>query len=317
MRIDGITYVSHKTHKLRTFFIVIALLALLATIIVLSLSVYVAWNILHPEKEAIKPFSSNIVPDYSNISIPVGDKGITLSGWYFKKLESDRTVILAHDYGKNRLQFEESTMNIVKGFLNKGYNVLTFDFRNSGKSDGSLTSMGALEVDDLTAVISYTTRLHNSRHIVLMGFGTGATASILAGAKSENVDALILDSPYTDFDDYVNYRAEKWNLPLKLFRYTVPKAVKVLGNINTDDVNPIGAIIDLSPRPVLFIHGKDDSSIPANNSRELYALYSKTNSNNTELWEVEGAGHLESYNKNPETYMSRIFEFLDMVYSQN
>ncbi|HHW01028.1 MAG TPA: alpha/beta hydrolase [Clostridiaceae bacterium] len=315
MRIDGITYVSHKTHKLRTFFIVIALLILLAFITVIALSAYVAWNILHPEKAAIKPFSSNIVPDYSNISIPVGDKGITLSGWFFKKLESDKTVILAHDYGKNRLQFEEDTMNIVKGFLNKGYNVLTFDFRNSGKSGGSLTSMGVLEKDDLTAVINYTTRVHNSKHIVLMGFCTGANASILAGAKAKNVDAVILDSPYTDFDDYVNYRAKKWNLPLKLFRYTIPKAVKVLGNINTDDINPIGEITDLSPRPVLFIHGKDDSSVPVSNSRELYALYSKTSSNNTELWEVEGAGHLESYNKNPETYISRVLKFLDTVYS--
>jgi len=315
MRIDGITYVSHKTHKLRTFLITIALLALVATIIVLALSAYVAWNILHPEKEDIKPFSSNIVPDYTNISIPVGDKGVTLSGWFFKKLDSNKTVILAHDYGKNRLQFEEGTMNIVKGFLNKGYNVLTFDFRNSGKSGGSLTSMGALEKDDLIAVINYTSKVHNSRHIVLMGFCTGATASILAAAKAENVDAVILDSPYTDFDEYVNFRAKKWNLPLKLFRYTIPQAVKLLGHIDTDNINPIGAITDLSPRPVLFIHGKDDSSVPVSNSRELYALYSKTSSNNTELWEVEGAGHLESYNKNPETYMSHVFKFLDTVYS--
>jgi len=315
MRISGITYVSRKTHKLRTFFIVIVLLALLASIIISAISAYIAWNILHPEKEAIKPFSSNIVPDYSNISISVGNNDITLSGWFFKKLDSDRTVILAHDYGKNRLQFEESTMNIVKGFLNNGYNVLTFDFRNSGKSGGSLTSMGVLEKDDLIAVINYTTKYHNSKHIVLMGFCTGATASILAGSKAENVDAIILDSPFADFDDYINYRAEKWHLPLKLFRYTIPKAVKILGNINTDEVSPMGAIINLSPRPVLFIHGKDDSSIPASNSMELYALYSKTNSNNTELWEVEGAGHLGSYNKNPETYMSRVLKFLDKVYS--
>ncbi|NMA65584.1 MAG: alpha/beta hydrolase, partial [Clostridiaceae bacterium] len=238
-------------------------------------------------------------------------------GWFFKKTDSDRTIILAHDYGKNRLQFEEDTINIVKDFLSKGYNVLTFDFRNSGKSGGSLTSMGVLEKDDLTAVINYTTRFHNSRHIVLMGFCTGATASILAGAKAENVDALILDSPFVNFNDYVNCRAQKWNLHIELFRYTIPQAVKILGNINPDDVSPIGAINDLSPRPVLFIHGEDDSSIPVSSSRELYSLYLKENTDNTLLWEVEGAGHLESYNKDPETYMSRVFKFLDTVYSQN
>ncbi len=320
MRIGGITYVSRKTHRLRTFFIVIIILIVVAFLIVSALSAYIAWNVLHPEKKDIKPFSSNIAPEYTNISIPVEGKDITLSGWFFKKLDSDRTVILAHDYGNNRLQFEEDTINIVKKLLNKGFNVLAFDFRNSGKSGGSLTSMGALEKDDLTAVINYTTRTHNSRHIVLMGFGMGATASILAGAKAENVDALILDTPYVDIDDYVNYRAQKWNLPSEIseiFRYTIPQAVKILGKINSDDVNPIRALSDLAPRPVLFIHGENDASIPASNSRELYAIYLKENSDKTELWEVEGAGHLESYTKNPEVYMSHVLNFLDKVYSQD
>lgn len=314
MRVGGITHVSYKKHKSKMVLKIVIFLVLIAFIITAALSSYIAWNILHPEKESIKPFSSNIVPDYTNISIPGKDKSILLSGWFFKKKDSSRTVILAHDYGKNRLQFEESTIHMVKEFLNKGYNVLAFDFRNSGKSGGSATTIGALEKDDLLAVINYTTKFHGSKNIVLMGFSTGATACILAASRAENVDAIIADSPFTELDDYVNYRAQKWDLPSAPFTFTIPLAVKLLGNIENDDVNPRKIIKELTPRPILLIHGKDDASISVSSSRELFAIYSKASDGNAELWEVENAGHLEGYKKDQDAYMSHVFKFLDKVY---
>lgn len=58
--------------------------------------------------------------------------------------------------------------------------------------------------------------------------------------------------------------------------------------------------------PVLFIHGSEDELIPAEMSREMYeaAVGEK------ELLIMEGAGHAQSQDKDPELYYETIFFFV-------
>ena len=57
--------------------------------------------------------------------------------------------------------------------------------------------------------------------------------------------------------------------------------------------------------PVLLIHGTADTNTPIRHSRQLHAQNPAT----TQLWEVAGAEHVESFGRAPEDYARRVTEF--------
>lgn len=313
MRISGVTFASRKTHKLRNAMITAVILLLLSALIIVIISVYNAWELLHPEKKNLEAFSSNTVPEYRDISFRGTDKSVLLKGWFFQTKNSGRTVILAHSYGKNRLEYGSRSIEMIKDFLDKGYNVFTFDFRNSGNSSGSFTSLGYCEKYDIKAAIDYV-KQQGSNHIVLLGFSTGASASILAAAGEESVEAVIADSPYANLKDYLESNLNKWvNLPHILFNKTVLISMEIISGIDTANSSPADSLKSLPPCRLLLIHGKGDSIIPVENSRKLYSEYSDIAAGMSEIWETDDAGNASSYLKYPEEYMERVFGFLDEI----
>jgi dipeptidyl aminopeptidase/acylaminoacyl peptidase len=314
MRISGVTYAVRKTHKARNIILTVIILLLLAMIAVVTISGYQSWTLLHPEKKAIDIFSANIVPEYRNISFKGSDNSITLKGWLFQTRSSDRAVILVHSYGSNRLQFGIKTVDMIKAFLNKGYTVFTFDLRNSGESGGKDTTFGYNEKDDIQAAITYVTS-QGAKHITLMGFSTGASASILAATESKSVDAVIADSPYADLNSYLSHSLNRWtHLPAFPFNETVSFVMQATGGIEPEGASPVNVLTAENPPHMLLIHGLKDKLIPVENSIELYQKYSALNSSGSEFWRTEDDGNATSYEKYPEEYMSKVFDFLDIVY---
>lgn len=315
MRISGVTYSSRKTHKARNAILTVIIILLLVILTVVIISAYNGWELLHPAKKDIEIFSSNIVPEYRDISFRGIDKSILLKGWFFQVKNSDKTVILAHSYGKNRLEFGEKSVNMIKSFLDKGYSVFTFDFRNSGQSDGKYTSFGYYERDDLSAAIDYI-RKQESKHIILMGFSTGAAASILA-AEKVTVEAVIADSPYANLENYLKSDLNKWvGLPAFPFNRTILYAMETMSGMDTGNADIETSLENLSPCRLLLIHGKGDGIIPVENSRRLYSRYNEIAPGKSDIWETDDTGNATSYLKNPEEYMNKVFEFLEKTYSK-
>lgn len=316
MRISGITYVQRESHKTRNIFIVIIALLLLIALSISVVSAITGWKLTHPEKIDIPSFTSNIAPDYRNVSFLDINKKVQLKGWLFEVKGSDKTIILAHGYSKNRLQFEEKTLDMIKSFLDKNYNILAFDFRNAGKSGGNITSIGFYEKDDLLGAIKFV-KSQGSKHIVLMGFSAGAATSILAAAESTDVDAVIADSPFSDLREYLNKNLSVWSgFPSFPFNRTITFSVELLTGVNPAKVSPRNVISKISPRPVFFIHSKDDKKISISNSIEMYNIYSNVAGKNAEFWQTEGVDHVGSYRKYPQEYMDKVFEFLQKVYTK-
>ena len=49
---------------------------------------------------------------------------------------------------------------------------------------------------------------------MLLGFSMGASTAILAAAESQDVDAVIADSPFSDLTSYLDENLSVWsNLP--------------------------------------------------------------------------------------------------------
>lgn len=309
MRISGVTYVARKTNRTRYIITAIAvvLLLILATLIIIS--AYNGWRLLHPQKKNLEVFSSNIVPEYTDANFTTADKSVKLTGWFFKAKTSDKTVILVHSYSNNRMQFGKDTINLVKELLAKGYNILTFDLRNSGKSGGKMSTLGCMERDDITAAIKWA-KAQGSRHIILMGFSTGAAASILAATENKSVEAVIADSPYSNLKDYLNDNLNKWtSLPAFPFNKTILLSIELFSGINADKASPKDALQKDSHYRLLLIHGKNNKVISIENSREL----AKAAGTSATLWETNSSNSVSSYTEMPTEYTDKVLNFLDAM----
>jgi dipeptidyl aminopeptidase/acylaminoacyl peptidase len=316
--ISGISVVTRKSHRKWKIIIMSLLIIVLLLIIAVGIiSAVVGWKLIHPEREEIPKFSSNVVIEYKDVEFKDIKDTINLKGWYFKAKDSDKTVVMAHGYGENRLQFNEKTFDMVKKFQEKGYNMLLFDFRNSGMSGGDKTTIGIYEKDDLLGAVNFV-KSQGSKHIVLLGYSMGAAASITAAAESQDVNAVIADSSFADLETYLNDNMSKWSgLPSFPFNNTILFALKIMAGVEPKDISPIKDIEKIAPRPVMLIHGTDDRDIPYKNSEELKEAYLSTGGRKVTLWEVPGARHVQSYEVNPTEYMDRVFDFLGQVFPQD
>ncbi|HHV28955.1 MAG TPA: alpha/beta fold hydrolase [Clostridium sp.] len=310
MRITVLTYSRRKSHLIKKFIFLIILLALISTATISALSAFAGWNLIHPERLSILDFSANIVPSYNDVSFKDINGNLTLKGWYFNVTGSNKTIILAHGYGKNRMHFGEETIHLIKSLLDKGYNVLAFDFRNCGESEGDITTFGVYEKDDLLGAIQYV-KGKGSETIVLMGFSTGASTCILAAADSNDVDAVIAESPYSDLNTYFEQNINSLSgLPALPFNKPTTLATFLLSGIDPDEASPVKAVQAINPRPILLIHSKDDSKVPVENSRSIYKASA---SSTITFWETSGAEHEEIYLANPKEYVKRVTDFLEKL----
>ena len=69
----------------------------------------------------------------------------------------------------------------------------------------------------------------------------------------------------------------------------------------------VAAVLVLLMLPVLFIHGTEDAFVPVSMSSELYEAAAGPR----ELLLVEGSGHVQAQDKNPELYYGTVFRFLE------
>ncbi|MBO8158268.1 alpha/beta hydrolase [Thermosyntropha sp.] len=300
-----------KAKKGRIFGICL-LTVLVLVVAVGGISGYVSWKLTHPEREEIKSNPNDYGLDFEDVSFTSRGSSLNLKGWFIPA-ESDRTVIFAHGYGRNRLQSDVPVLPIVKKVHDHGWNVLLFDFRNSGESDGNITSVGQYEVNDLLGAVDFIRSEKNiSGKIVLHGFSMGAATAIIAGAREKQVDGVIADSPFADLKPYLMENLSVWSgLPSIPFNQTSLVIGTFLTGLNADKVRPVKEVSKFAGRPLLLIHGNKDVDVPLKNSELLRKAYPQA-----DLWIVPGAGHVKNYEVAGEYYLDMVIDFLDKVERQ-
>ncbi|WJH33118.1 alpha/beta hydrolase [Paenibacillus sp. CC-CFT747] len=187
-------------------------LAVLLTLCAAGLSTYVGWSLTHPAKKPLTEMPSDYGLSYEKISFPSRDGKISLKGWFLPGAEGTggKTVIIAHGYSKNRLQDDAHIMPLVQSIIKEGYGVVMFDFRNSGESGGSLTSVGEYEEQDLLGAIDWVKQEHPGR-TALLGFSMGASTALMAAAEEPSVASVIADSPFSHLERYLKENLPAWS----------------------------------------------------------------------------------------------------------
>ncbi len=284
-------------------FALILLLAVGCTFV----SAFVGWQLTHPVQQPVDDNPGNVRLAYEEIGFRSRPQDVELKGWFLpaRGKPASMTIILSHGYAGTRLEKGLPALSLAKSLVEAGYNVLMYDFRNSGLSGGSLTTVGYLEKQDLLGAIDWVRQNHPGE-IGLVGFSMGATTSILAAAEEPDVLGVVADSPFSRLKPYLQENLSVWShLPKFPFTQLILTILPPLTGIRADEVDAFQAVDKVYPRPVLFIHSQDDDAIPYTNSESMWTKHQ----DRFQFWKSSKAGHVGTYRQEPQEYTSRVLGF--------
>ncbi|MDF2961138.1 MAG: alpha/beta hydrolase [Paenibacillus sp.] len=274
------------------------------------MATYVGWKLTHPVHKALADSPDKHGLTFQAVEFVSRNKDVNLKGWFIPASDpsapAKMNIIFAHGYRENRLQTGAEALKLAKELVTQGYNVLMFDFRNSGESGGDLTTVGYLEKLDLLGAVDWT-RAHHPGKIALHGFSMGGTTSLLAAAEDPQIAGVVADSPFNHLTRYLEDNLPVWShLPDFPFTPLILGILPPLTGIVTDQVDGLAAVDRIYPRPVLFIHSAEDRSIPYRNSESMWEKHK----DRFQIWKAPaGPEHVRVHAKLSKEYQSRVLDF--------
>jgi fermentation-respiration switch protein FrsA (DUF1100 family) len=285
--------------------ILIVLLAAIAAF--LGISVYLGHSMTAVERVPITETPASYGLDYEEVSFPSRIDELTLHGWYLPAEDGDKVIIMVHGAEQNRADPGIKMLDIACGLVEHGYNVLMFDLRGHGGSDGNMMSAGYYETRDLGGAVDYVVGL-GFDDIGVLGFSVGAATAIMTAADCDDIDAIVSDSAYADLNDLIEPEFSQRTRFPRFFLRPLLFMVKMMYGVDFTAIKPVEVVGDIAPRPILFIQGGLDDTVPV---AHAYRLLEASNNPLDQLWLVPDVGHVEAYRTYPEEYMSRVTAFFD------
>lgn len=240
---------------------------------------------------------------FEHVRVPTAD-GLTLDGWFIPETGAQRTILICHGAGANKGNF----IWFFGPLIGHGYNVLFFDFRAHGASDGRMATYGIREKADVVAAVEWLKRDRPSQSNVVVGLGSsqGAMALALAAAEDSRLDAVVLDSPFTSPRDLLHDDFGRVPVVGPLVADWLLALASVQTGTNFFNVSAERAVASLRDRPVFVVHGDEDMIMPASHSQRLYDAAPGPKA----IWFGPGP-HSNIITTEPEEYGKRLFAFLD------
>ena len=229
--------------------------------------------------------------------------GLKLKGWFFDA-GSKNTAILVHGY--NSCAYKDNSAHAYT-FFKRGYNVLIFDNRACGVSEGEYYTFGIREREDLTLWVDLIAKRIPGGNIVLHGTSLGGAIVLLASSMELPAVKCIIED--------CGFKSIRWEFECmaKLFVHFVPRLTlnaaervtkRKLG-FDFTTISPINSVVD-AKYPIMFVHGKADTFIPCTAAEEMYALCPTEK----ELLLLDGCGHAGSQLAGDD-YYEPIFAFIE------
>src|SRR5882672_8993785 len=281
----------------------LAAVALVVAYIVVSYAVYrrafVAAKPAFLDDFAFTPFEFQA--DSEEAELVTAD-GVSFGAWHFRQPGSPQTVIVSGGHKGQRT----NSLGISAALWRKGFNVILYSYRGMPGSDRAPITFGIKEVLELQAVIAFARRRIPHARIGLLGYSMGAVVSLLGAAGEPGVEALVLDSPFSDLRTLMIENVRRTSkLPGSPFVWLAGVMFWMRTRSWISMCSPIEVLSSLEPRPLFFIHGGADDITYVNHSRRLYDAYRGPR----EIWIVQGAPHTGAYFADRPLYVERVAGF--------
>src|SRR5438445_6134471 len=239
--------------------------------------------------------------DYEEVERVTAD-GINFGAWHFRQPGSPQTIIVSGGHKGQR----QGALGISVALWRKGFNVITYSYRGMPASDSAPVTFGIKEVLELQAVIAFARRRIPSARIGLLGYSMGAVVSLLGAAGEPGIQALVLDSPFSDLRLVLVENVRRAiKLPGSPFVWLAGLLFRLRTGSRLSQSSPVTVMSSLEPRPLFFIHGGADDIVSVNHGRKLYDTYRGPR----EIWIVQGAPHTGAYEADRPLYVERVAGF--------
>jgi len=199
----------------------------------------------------------------------------------------------------------QSDLGIAVALWRKGFNVIVYSYRGMAGSDRAPVTFGIKEVLELQAVIAFARKRIANARIGLLGYSMGAVVSLLGAAGEPGVEALVLDSPFSDLRQLLTENVGRYKLPGGPFVGLAGLMLRMRTGSRLSECSPRAVLSSLEPRPLFFIHGGADDVTSVAHSRALYDAYRGPR----EIWIVQGAPHTGAYLADRPLYVERVAGF--------
>ena len=289
--------------------VLIAFLIIIIAAILVLLAFAAAKKLLSPPRKKGAWTPRDLGLRYQDIEV-VADDGVKLRGWFID-VGGEDTIIAIHGYTSSR--WDETYMKPVIHILARnGFNVLAFDFRAHGESEGEYTTLGVRELRDYRRIISWLRNNYpdKAKKIGVIGYSMGGAVAIMLAATEDRIDAVVADSPYMD----IIASGKRWikrmkqpmrSLLLAVYPLIVSFASRIAG-INTDELRIIN-YADKVKKPLLIIAGRRDDLVSINEINSFFQR-AKAHGKPVELW-ITDSPHVRTIVDEPEEYKKRIVSF--------
>lgn len=231
-----------------------------------------AGGLLHPGRHV-----TTLPPPQHCVATDFAGAGVTLKGWQCSAPAPARgTIVYLHGIADNR----GSAAGVIQRFLARGFNVVAYDSRAHGDSQGDACTYGFYEKQDLHRVVDTLP----PGPVVLIGTSLGAAIALQEAADDPRVSAVVAAEVFSDLRTVAAERA-----PWFFTRGVINRAfalAEAQARFQVDAVSPQKAA-ERMVAPVLLVHGANDIETPPAHSGRVFAALKGPR----RLILVPGAGH--------------------------
>jgi pimeloyl-ACP methyl ester carboxylesterase len=239
------------------------------------------------------------------------NQNLKISAWWIPAaVRSERCVVIIHGYADSKI----GGIAWAPTFRAMGYNVLAIDLRAHGESGGTQTTAGYFERHDVSQVIDQirAQRPAAARDVVLFGVSLGAAVAGATAALRDDVAAVIMESPYSDYPSAAQTHGDNLGMPGPLFQRAAIALAQRMSGADLYEYGPVRVIPTLRC-PLMVIHGSADLFVAR---KDMDAVEAVTMGRPPEVgptvyWRLEGTHHVLALRTDPEEFRGRVGAFLE------
>lgn len=226
------------------------------------------------------------------------DRGEKLCGFYYPAGGSGKRIaFLIHGY---RSEHAETAGMYYDFYASRGFDLFCCDHTAHGESGGRFIGFDYFESDDCLKWLGFLQNKYGKDiQVVLHGFSMGAATVMRMSDRCPGcVKLLVEDSGYCSAEDQLRGQLGAAYPLMRVMNRAIAGY-----DLRDCDVRPQLSRCRL---PILFVHGRDDRTVPFANAPKLYEFYRGEKN----CLYTENARHVESMFAAPDAYAEKLDEML-------
>jgi fermentation-respiration switch protein FrsA (DUF1100 family) len=277
--------------------------------IIVAVAFSIVEKIIHPKKKTpfdrytVSPFELDIPAETVAFPPLCGDYHV--NGWYLSHPEATTTILVCPGFHTRAAD----VLAIGAHLWRAGHNVLVFEYYGHGIAGGTSVTLGYCEVNDFEGAVAYAKERAPQTHLGVLAYSMGAAVAIMCSACNYDIEALVADSAFATHKSAVDYNFHHaLRMPSAPFMWLADYLLWWRAGYRFRQVEPLRDIGDISPRPILIIHGEKDSIVNPRDAEQLYEAAREPK----EVWLVPDAEHCGAYFADRKAYVAKVNDFFDL-----